>query len=463
MSAIPNTNKYQVFERPLPPKAQRRLPRSSRNTMNATDSRTSFDLWVTVTSIRPSTLLASMSPWKSYVVPAVLGYILLCRALRYRGEQKLRRRMGFPEGCGREALSRMTNDQAQQIIRYLATYEFPDFHRMSLEFGFFKTYGIESISRLLLATRNLTDPVKSLKRFEDTATLIGEFMLNPPDSERMINSLARVNFLHGKYMQEGTISNEDLLYTLSVFVTEPPRFARLYEWRAMNEMEYCAYGVFWKVIGEAMGISYKGLLEHDTWRDGIEWADDITAWAKRYEVDIMKPSAISNKPAKTLIPMITYWLPWFATPFAHEAVCVLLGDRVREAFLLPEPGIVAAATVYSLLLLRRLFIRYLALPRYFEVSRHGDPDAKTGRIHMRIPYGKFPFYVKPTLWNRWGPTAWAIWLYGGKVPGDNPEEYMPQGFLWADMGPKNRMGTGTKEMEVGAQRLRATRTGGCPF
>jgi hypothetical protein len=58
--------------------------------------------------------------------------------LRFQGEKNLRRRMGFPEGCGREALSRMTNDQAQQIIKYLAAYEFPEFHLLALQFGLFK-------------------------------------------------------------------------------------------------------------------------------------------------------------------------------------------------------------------------------------------------------------------------------------------------------------------------------------
>ncbi|KAI0903096.1 hypothetical protein F4823DRAFT_629682 [Ustulina deusta] len=431
--------------------------------MNITDSSILSDMLAAVVSLHPSSPFSALSSWKEYVIPVALGYIVLCRALRHRGEKKLRHRMGFPEGCGRETLSRMTNDQAQQIIRYLGIYEFPEFHLLALQFGLFKTYGVESISRLLLATRNLTDPVKSLKRYEDTAALIGEFMINSPNSERTINALARINFLHSKYIQDGTISNEDLLYTLSVFVAEPPRFARLYEWRAMNEMECCAYGVFWKAVGEAMGISYKGFLRQDTWRDGIEWADDITAWAKRYEADVMKPSPIANKPAEALIPMITYWLPWFAKPFAREAVCVLMGDRVREAFMLPEPGIVAGATVYSLLLLRRFYLRHLALPRFSELRRHGDPDPKTGRIHMRITYGNYPFYVKPTLWNRWGPKAWAIWLYGGKIPGDNAEEYMPQGFLWTDMGPRNRIGLGTKEMEADAQRMRATGRGGCPF
>ncbi|KAI0102693.1 hypothetical protein GGR51DRAFT_284199 [Nemania sp. FL0031] len=421
------------------------------------------ELLAAATKLGPATLLSSMSSWKSYVAPAALGYVLLCRTLRYRGEKKLRRDMGFPEGCGREALSHMTNDQAQQIIKYLAAWEFPLFHYLSLQFGLFKTYGVESISRLLLATRNLTDPVKSLKRYEDTAALIGEFMINPPNSERTLHAIARMNFLHSKYRQEGTITNADLLYTLSVFVTEPQRFVRLYEWRAMNDMERCAYGVFWKSIGDAMGIEYKGLLAHDTWRDGLEWADDITAWAKRYEADAMKPSVVSNKPARALIPIITYWLPWFAKPFVEEAVCLLIGDRVREAFMLPEPGIVAGATVYLTLVLRRFCLRYLALPRFFELKRLGEADPQTGRMHTAIQYGNFPYYIKPTLWNRWGPTAWAIWLYGGKVPGDNPEEYMPQGYLWTDIGPRNRMGLGVEEMEVDVKRLKARSRGGCPF
>jgi len=82
--------------------------------------------------------ILSASSWKQYVLPVALGYVALCRALRYHGEKRLRHRMGFPEGCGREALARMTNEQAQQIIKYLAAYEFPEFHLLALQFGLFK-------------------------------------------------------------------------------------------------------------------------------------------------------------------------------------------------------------------------------------------------------------------------------------------------------------------------------------
>ncbi|KAI1137356.1 hypothetical protein F5Y05DRAFT_389076 [Hypoxylon sp. FL0543] len=408
-----------------------------------------------------SDILSSIS-WKQLIIPAGLLYIGLCRALRFRREHGLRKRLGYLD---RASLARMTAVDAQQIIKFITSWEMPQFQFLALEFGLFKTYGVESISRLLLATGNLTDPVKSLKRFEDTAALIGEFMMNPPTTERAANGIARMNFLHSKYIKDGAISNADLLYTLSVFVTEPPRFARMYDFRAMNEMEYCAYGVFWKSVGDAMGIEYKGYLSRaeSGWRDGVEFADDIAAWAKSYEVIAMKPSTVCAKPAKALLPMITYWAPWFAKPFVTEAVISLLGERVRDAFMLHEPDVAAVAVTYSLIAIRRFVVRHLTLPRFFEFKRLRDPDPKTGRMMQHVPYGNFPFYVQPTLWNRWGPVAWAIWLYGGKVPGDEPEKYMPQGYLISDIGPQNRMGQGTEEVEAGARKIRNSGWAGCPF
>ncbi|KAK7753054.1 hypothetical protein SLS62_005004 [Diatrype stigma] len=407
--------------------------------------------------------------WKPLLLPAVIVYISLCRALRHRREQAMLRAFGYPPDADREenraALARMTNDEAQRIIQYIASYEIPQFHVVSLEFALFKTYAIESISKLLLATRNLTDPIQSRKRFEDTALLIGEFLAYPPTSPRAVRAIARMNWLHRKYQQAGQISNGDMLYTLSVFVTEPPRFARLYEWRRLNAMERCAYGVFWKSIGDAMGIRYEGYLSRaGEWRDGLDFFDDIAAWAKDYEVRHMRPSAVAAKPARTLIPMLTYWVPGFAKPFAAECVCVLIDDRTREAFMLPEPGIVAAMIVYTTLALRRFVLMYLCLPRLFKVKFLKDEvDPATGRMSLGMSYGSFPFYIKPTLWNRWGPGAWVIWLAGGKVPGDDPDEFMPQGYSFEDVGPRNRANMGKEEMDIDAEELMKSGRGGCPF
>lgn len=50
-----------------------------------------------------------------------------------------------------------------------------------------------------------------------------------------------------------------MLYTLSLFVTEPIRFIDAYEWRSLTELEKCALGTYWKSVGDAMGISYEPL------------------------------------------------------------------------------------------------------------------------------------------------------------------------------------------------------------
>ncbi|KAH9989105.1 hypothetical protein F4779DRAFT_610643 [Xylariaceae sp. FL0662B] len=409
----------------------------------------------------PSSSPPSPSSWKSYIIPAILAYVLLCQALRFRREKATRRRFGYAAG-DRAALARMTNDEAQQILHTGMAWEFPLFHYLSLQFGLFKTYGIESISRLLLATRNLTDPVKGRKRFIDTAALISEILVNAPTSPRTMQGLARTNYLHSAYVASGQISNADLLYTLSVFLGEPARCIGMYEWRALNDMEVCALGVFWKSAGDALGIRYDGFLARDRWRDGIEFFDDLVAWAKDYEVRNMRPSPVAAKPAETLIPIVTYWMPWFAKAFAAQAAIVFVDDRTREAFMLPKPDILASALVYSSLALRRFVLRYLSLPRVFEQRYVSDPDPQTGRIY-RLERGAFPFYVRPTVWNRWGPVAWAIWLYGGELPGDDPDQYQPQGYLFSELGPRNKTGKGAQEMEGDVEKMRARSRGGCPF
>ncbi|KAH8197741.1 hypothetical protein TruAng_008075 [Truncatella angustata] len=374
--------------------------------------------------------------WKTVAISIGLGYLLLVQALRFQRAKSLRRCYGFPD---RASLKKMTVEDAQKIIVDLASLEFPLMSETSLQFGLFKVY-------------------------EDTAVLIGEFIYNPPNSNRATTAVARMNWLHSKYITSGKILDTDLLYTLSVFITEPERFMRLYEWRSLNEMEHCAYGVFWKSIGDAMGIEYEGYLSKTEWIDGLDFALDIAQWAKSYEVIAFAPSQVSNKPAVTLIPMIAYWVPRFGKEFAYECVHVLLGDRVREAFLLPEPGIGAAALVYASLALRRFALRHLCLPRFVPLKRHNEvTDSVDAPLHIKWPYGNYPFYIKPTTWNRWGPGAWAVWLYGGKVPGDEPVEHMAQGYKFEDLGPRNRMGHGTDEMQSDFERLRTKGMGGCPF
>jgi hypothetical protein len=63
--------------------------------------------------------------------------------------------------------------------------------------------------------------------------LLSDFTTYPFDSERHARALARVNYLHSHY----DISNDDMLYTLSVFITAPQRWIAKWEWRPLTELE----------------------------------------------------------------------------------------------------------------------------------------------------------------------------------------------------------------------------------
>lgn len=149
-----------------------------------------------------------------------------------------------------------------------------------------------------------------------------------------MQAVARMNYLHAPYKTAGKISNEDFLYTLAVSAIEPARFIALNEWRAPTEMERCAIGTFWKSLGDAMEIQYEGhLLRAGRWADGLEFLEDITVWARQYELDNLRPAQVNVPPSRELVRLMTWHVPGFLKPFAQQALVVLMGDRVRDAFM----------------------------------------------------------------------------------------------------------------------------------
>jgi hypothetical protein len=100
------------------------------------------------------------------------------------------------------------------------------------------------------------------------------------------------------------------------------------------------------------------------------------------------------------------------------------------------------------------------LLRVFELPER--PDPKTGRYHPR-GYSVHPYYIKPGFWNRWGPEAWFVYLSGGDVPGSKGDLYVPEGYVFEEVGPKNMKNRGLEEMKAWEERLNAERPLGCPF
>ena len=118
----------------------------------------------------------------------------------------------------------------------------------------------------------------------------------------------------------------------------------------------------------------------------------------------------------------------------------------------------------SILAIRKFYLRHLSLPRPYFLRQDvfSDKANEHGRHHVHIWEGP-PYYVKPTLWNRWGPGAWISRALGVPVPGDEGDKYYPQGYDTVDLGPKYFQGKGRKTTQEIKETLEKTRTGQCPF
>jgi len=296
--------------------------------------------------------------------------------------------------------------------------------------------------------------------------LITEFVSHPPRDERTIKAIARMNYLHSGYQKTGKILQDDLLYTLSVFITEPISWVSRFEWRSHTQMEMCAISTFWKGIGDNMGIEYNKLRRFDQgWKDGIEFYEDIKEWAEMYEIDEMVP-ALSNKiTADETTSLLLFLVPEYLKHYGIKVIGVLMGDRLRKAMMYADPPQIYYPLVEALIAVRKCVLRYLSLPRpsFMRVREVGDaPDPKTGR-YFHKNYQAHPFYNKPGFLNRWGPEAWLVWASGKDIPGTKGDLYMPGGFLFEEVGPRGVKGKGLDAMKANEDKLRVERPTGCPF
>ena len=84
-----------------------------------------------------------MDAWKIGAVIFV-GYWLLCRSLRWRLASSIANRFK-----GRDPYS-LSVDEAQWVVQQLFRLEMPYFTRFSTAFALFRTYGILTISKILM-------------------------------------------------------------------------------------------------------------------------------------------------------------------------------------------------------------------------------------------------------------------------------------------------------------------------
>ncbi|KAL1755558.1 hypothetical protein FB107DRAFT_213225 [Schizophyllum commune] len=266
--------------------------------------------------------LTEMSLPLTLAATAALGYLALVRALRWRKYDAVHRKYAYKRQGG----STLTPEEAQEIVQLSLGYDMHYIMTMALSFALFKTYGIPSISKLLLATKELSTRENVAKRIIDVLLVRTVSRLNSllatwthcpisghypgaastPCDPRAMLSMARVNWLHSRYH----ISNDDFLYTLSLFIFEPLTWAENYGWRPCSELEKQAWFVYWSEIGKRMNINDvpETFVELKQWSMVSGLADNAMLW-QAYEETHLVPSPTNFEVAKHSVEEILYRVP----------------------------------------------------------------------------------------------------------------------------------------------------------
>ncbi|KAL2052501.1 hypothetical protein ABVK25_007061 [Lepraria finkii] len=397
--------------------------------------------------------------WHLILLPLLL-YPTLCLLLRHH---RLRQTLEEFPYTTPKSFSSMTNEHALYIQQTLSELEFPTIFEKSVQFALFRTYGIPSISKLLVQTGELSEAANAAKRYTDTSVLIAEIMSYDPSSERSVEAIGRMNYIHSQYQKAGKISNDDMLYTLSLFALEPVRWINKYEWRQLEEFEKCAMGTFWKGLGDAMGIDY-GKLRSTEWTDGWHWLEEAREWAEGYEKEKMVPDLNNNKTADQTVAILLWSIPNMLKPFGSKVVSVLMDDRLRTAMMYEKPPQFYFSLISLIFTIRKYILRYLCLPRpYIFRYRFLTDQPSKENTYFTKRFEAIPWYVKPTLRNRFGPSAWIFCMSGLPLRGDEGEKYWPRGYKIEQIGPDIMSGKGGEYWRESKERLTRERGRGCPF
>jgi hypothetical protein len=214
--------------------------------------------------------------------------------------------------------------QHQEVVRITGTLEFPWDMKRALELALFRTYAVPRISGLLERTGEFSE--RTQKRYDDTTLLIAEFVEHGYDSPRGSAAIARMNVVHGRHH----IRNHDFLYVLSAFVLEPGRWVDRYGWRALTPVERQAGFLFWREVGERMGIRDEdgALADYESF---ARWSEEFEAAELRYA----RSNAAIGAVTRDLF--VRWYLPPRLRPLGEHAVHALLDERVLDAFGFPHP------------------------------------------------------------------------------------------------------------------------------
>lgn len=280
--------------------------------------------------------------------------------------------MGFirNKAVTKEILSLDPANHHCRIVHLMTGYEFPWDVVRSLEVGLMRTFCSPAISALLHRTGEFRK--HGQKRYDDTALLVAEFMQNGYDSERGRRAIDHMNKIHALY----NIENDDYLFVLSTFIFLPIRWIDAYGWRKTTYNERQALYLFFKVVGERMGIqNIPGSLT------------DFEVFMTKYEEQYFIPADTNNAVGNATVNIVKGWMPFFVKPLVLPIMKCLLDDSMLKALGYTLPPRWLKTSVKAAMRLRAFALQKITFKKYpsFITEEHNRTYPTGYRIEQLGP------------------------------------------------------------------------------
>ncbi|CRG82711.1 hypothetical protein PISL3812_00055 [Talaromyces islandicus] len=411
----------------------------------------------------------------------ILIYVLWVRQVRYNRARKHARLLVESRALDTQEMPLLI---AQRIYDSLMHAEFPFWFWKGIELALFRTYAIPTISSQLAKTSRLVAPETLPRRYVETEVLFLEFALRKWGTVPWLQAMARTRAIHAGYRKSGAVREEDMLFTLAALATQPVTLVEQLEWRRLNEAELCAIGTLYRAMADAFDIDYSTYLapyvdkKPSTGLVGLDFYYALHSWQMAYEARAMTYTPQNRVLCDAAICLLLWGVPGASLrQFVTTALTTIMDDSLREAMGFPPTPVWIAKMTASLLDARRWLLRYLCPPRpdALKIQRWKDLDPSSIRCAFAsektvsskevdpllepgsncdagqpsnsrdqikqtpstrmVSYVAAPYFVKPTVWNRWlSPGTWWWWAMGRPTPGAE-EIHEPDGYSIPALGP----------------------------
>lgn len=228
------------------------------------------------------------------------------------------------------------------IMRQAFLRDFPLEIRLGAALALFRVFAIPRISALLAETRAWER--RPSQRLDRTVDLLSALVVQGYDSGPGAAALARLNAAHARH----AIPNQDFVYVLTSFVTEPARVIARCGKRPLSPLELAAASVFWREVGARMGI-----------RDIPRSFAAMQRFQAEYEAAHRGPALSNQRTAEGALAGISRLAPAPLRRAVREMVLALLDPDVRRACGLDDGGKPVGLVLDCVLSARRKLFSWL--------------------------------------------------------------------------------------------------------